>query len=125
MPSKVLMVDDDPLMHLLYRTHLEKAGYEMVTAKDGSEVVEIASREQPKLIFMDVMMEPLDGLAALRELKRTPATKNIPVIVITAIVSVHEAVRQESALSGAADFLGKPFSPAKFMAQVKKYVPEP
>ena len=123
MPSKVLMVDDDPLMHMLYRTHLEKAGYVMVTAKDGSEAVEIASREQPKLIFMDVMMEGLDGMAALRELKKTPATKSIPVIVMTAIVSVYEPARQESELSGATVFLPKPFSPAKFMEKVKKYVP--
>ena len=83
MPPKILLVDDDPLIHMLYRGHLEKAGYEMVAAHDGSEAVEIAALEQPSLIVMDIMMERMNGLAALRQLKKSQRTVAIPVLVIT------------------------------------------
>jgi CheY-like chemotaxis protein len=124
MPSKVLIVDDDPLMHLLYKNQLERAGYEMVTAKDGSEVVDVATREQPMVIFMDIIMADMDGLAALRALKKTESTKVIPVVITTASVSSHQATKKECESSGAAGFLTKPFSPAQLLAEVRRVVPD-
>jgi len=72
---------------------------------------------------MDVMMSAVDGLSAIRELKRTDCTKQIPVIVVTAIVGIHEMVRQEALASGAAAFLPKPFSPAQLVQEVRKLAP--
>ncbi len=122
---KVLLVDDEPLMHLLYKNHLERAGYELLTAKDGTEVFEIAARELPQVIVMDVFMAEMDGLAALRELKKNEATKAIPVIMVTANVSVHYAARKESTIAGAALFLTKPFGPAQLLEAIRKVVPSP
>jgi CheY-like chemotaxis protein len=124
MPPKILLVDDDPLIHMLYRGHLEKAGYEMVAAHDGSEAVEIAALEQPSLIVMDIMMGRMNGLAALRQLKKSQRTVAIPVLVITAAANLNEAARRESALSGAAGFLPKPFSPSQLVDEIKRYVPQ-
>jgi len=123
MKPKVLIVDDDPLMHMLYGRHLVGAGYELLMARDGIEALAVASRESPQLIMMDVMMAGMDGLSALRELKRTEATKNIPVVVITANVSAHHATRKEAELAGATGFLTKPFSPGLLLAEVGKIVP--
>src|SRR5689334_13288582 len=104
MKPRVMIVDDDPLMHLLYMKHLEKAGYQTIAAKDGSEVVGLASQELPALIIMDVMMEPVDGFTALRELKRVETTQRIPVLVVTANVSTHVMVKllaAEAQIAGA------------------------
>jgi CheY-like chemotaxis protein len=125
MATKVLIVDDDPLVHMLYSRPLIGAGYEVLTARDGVEALAMATRESPGLVLMDVMMAGMDGLSALRELKRTEATKQIPVIVITANVATHYATRREAQFSGAASFLTKPFSPAQLLTEVAKYAPPP
>ena len=123
MANKILIVDDDPLMHLLYKNHLEGAGYQMIMASNGIEALAVAARELPQLIVMDVMMVGMDGMTALRELKSTEATKGIPVLIITANVNQHAAARRESELSGAAGFLTKPFSPAQLLAEVRRLLP--
>jgi len=125
MGQKILIVDDDVLIHQLYQHHLQRAGYEVIAATNGVEGIEVAARELPQLIIMDVMMEGMDGLAALRELKKMEATSAIPVIVITGNVAAHEAARHESELAGAALFLTKPFSPARLLSEVQRLVPGP
>jgi CheY-like chemotaxis protein len=120
MSSNILIVDDDPLIHALYRGHLERAGFSVVTAPDGEQAIDAASSAKPSLIIMDIMMKNVDGLTALRTLKKSAPTKSIPVIVITSSLGAHDAVRKESVQSGAAAFLSKPFSPAQLVAEVKK-----
>jgi CheY-like chemotaxis protein len=119
-PAKILIVDDDTLMHMLYRHHLERAGFQVLTAINGREAVEVATRELPQLIFMDIMMPEVDGLTALRELKKSDATKAIPVIVITANVSEYTASRQEATMCGAAGFLSKPLSPTQMLDEIRR-----
>lgn len=121
MTNQILVVDDDPVMHRLFQHHLERAGYQMLSAKNGLEALEVASREKPGLIVMDIMMPDKDGLAALRELKKADATKTIPVIVITA--NSHFMTRKESENSGAAMFLTKPFSPTQLLNEIRRIVP--
>src|SRR5256885_15623904 len=108
MSQKILIVDDDPLMPLLLQHHVERAGYQLSTAQNGRQAIEIAERELPHLIVMDIMMSEMDGLTALRQLKKTDATKHIPVIVIAS--SAHRMAQQEAELAGASGFLMKPFS---------------
>ena len=120
MPEKVLIVDDEALMHLLYRNHLERAGYQLLAAKDGQEALAVASQERPQVIVMDVFMKGMDGMAALRELKRSNATKDTPVIIVTAQVAAHHAARREAEAAGAALFLSKPFSPAQLLAAIQQ-----
>ena len=123
MRNTVLIVDDDALVHLLYKRHLEGAGYQLINASNGVEALDVARRELPRLIIMDVMMPGTDGLTALRELKKGEATKSIPVIIVTANVGEHPASRQESQFSGAGAFLTKPFSPAQLLAEVRRLAP--
>ena len=104
--KQILVVDDDPLMHRLFQHHLEKAGYQMVSARTGREALDISARQPPQLIVMDIMMPDMDGLEALRELKKGDVTKAIPVIVITAYG--HHIARKESETCGAAGGRTKP-----------------
>lgn len=122
MPTKVLVVDDDPLMHRLFLHHLERAGFDVVSAMNGREGIEVAAKEHPNVIVMDIMMPDIDGLAALKELKKWDATKAIPVIMITA--NSHHISRQESEDSGAALFLTKPFSPTQLLNEIRRLIPD-
>jgi len=119
--KQILVVDDDQLMHRLFQHHLEKAGYKMVSAMNGREALDLAARQPPSLIVMDIMMPDIDGLAALRELKKNDATKSIPVIIITA--NSNQLAKQESANSGAAIFLTKPFSPTQLLNEIRRILP--
>ena len=122
MPPKILLADDDPLMHRLYRPHLERAGYQVLSAQSGAEAVDLAAKESPQLIVMDIMMPDLDGLSAIREIKREQATRDIPVIVVTANPQYHLS-QQESQWAGASCFLTKPFGPANLLEAVRRLVP--
>ena len=119
--AKILIVDDEPIVHRLLQHHLERAGYELLAATNGREAIEMATREEPELIVMDVMMAEMDGLTALRCLKKDDDTKGIPVIMITA--NSHAVTRQESEAAGAALFLTKPFSPNQLLNEIKRLVP--
>lgn len=122
MPPKVLLVDDDPLIHRLYRPHLERGGYQVLSALNGVEAVAIAARELPQLVVIDIFMPEMDGLSAVREIKSAEATKDIPVIVVTANPQYHLS-QQESQWAGAACFLTKPFGPASLVAAVQRLLP--
>ena len=121
MTPRILVVDDQPYMHALMRHNLQRAGYEMVAAGNGQEAIEAAMRHQPHVIVMDVMMEGMDGLTALKQLKADERTKNIPVIMITA--NAHQLTREDAEKSGAALFLTKPFSPTKLLEEIQKLLP--
>ena len=121
MTNQILVVDDDQLMHLLFEHHLDGAGYRMLSAMSGQQALDIAPREKPAIIVMDVMMPDVDGLAVLRDLKQMEATKAIPVIIITS--NRHALMQKESELAGAAIFLTKPFSPTQLLNEIRRLVP--
>lgn len=121
MPHKILVVDDEPYMHVLLRHHLQRAGFATLKAGNGREAIEVATRELPSAVIMDVMMEEMDGLTALKHLKSADGTKTIPVIMITA--NAHQITRDDAEKSGAALFLTKPFSPTKLLLEIQKLMP--
>src|SRR5216684_3176144 len=116
---KILFIDDDPLMHQLYQPYIERCGYEMVGAMDGSEAFQLASRDLPKVVVMDLMMPGIDGVTAILEIKKAEATKRIPVIAISANPQYY-CSRQQLAGVGVALFLSKPFSPAKLFSEIQR-----
>jgi CheY-like chemotaxis protein len=120
---KILIVDDESLMHVLYRRPLQQAGYELLTASSGQEALEVASREAPQLIIMDIMMPGMDGLSTIRTLRASEAGQKIPVIVATANLERYATAIRESQNSGAVAFLSKPLSPARLVQEVKRFVP--
>jgi len=122
MAQKILVVDDDPIMHRVLQQYLEREGYAMTSARSGAEAIELANRERFHLIVLDVRMAEMDGLTVLSHLKESEATKAIPVIIAT--VNADHLTKTQSKATGAAAFLTKPFRPAQLLAEIKRLLPE-
>jgi CheY-like chemotaxis protein len=118
--KKILVADDEVFMLRLLEMTFKKGGYTVVSCRDGKEALAKAATELPQLIVLDVMMPGLDGLGALRQLKENPATREIPVVVLSA--KGHALTKVEAEASGAALFLAKPFSPNELLEAVQKFL---
>jgi len=114
---KILIVDDDPLNTKLLSSMLAAGAYETITAMEGKTAVEKTRSEQPDLILMDIMMPVMDGYEATEILKQDPDTKDIPIIMITAMDGTEDKLRGLEA--GADEFLNKPVNAAELMARAK------
>jgi diguanylate cyclase (GGDEF)-like protein len=112
----ILVADDEPVNLALIRRRLEWEHYRVVTAEDGGQAVEAARRTSPDLIILDVMMPVLDGLQACRLLKGDPATRDIPVIFLSALDDTDTKVRGLGL--GANDYVSKPFRVEELLARV-------
>jgi len=108
-------------MHMLYSKHLEKAGWQVLNASGGLEAIDIAKKELPTAVVMDLMMNDLDGFSAIRELRKMPGTQNIPAIIITSNGQIHDAIRKEAVQTGASSVLTKPFSPRQLLDELSKF----
>ena len=118
MGKKILIVDDEPHMLRVTELSLKKGGYDLLAARNGREAIDVAERELPDLIVMDVTMPELDGLAALKLLKARPATAGIPVIMLTS--RGQSLAREAAESSGAALYVTKPFSPSQLLAAARR-----
>ncbi|MBZ5600834.1 MAG: response regulator [Acidobacteriia bacterium] len=114
---KILLVDDQEELRLLLQATLEDADYEILEAQSGSEALSIARAELPSLVVMDWMMPGMSGVDVVRALKADPATRAIPVILLTARSQAED--RQAGISAGASAFLSKPFSPLELVRQVE------
>ena len=106
--ARILIVDDSPSQLMGIRRIVEKLGHEALTAEDGAAGVEIAKKELPDLILMDVVMPNLNGFQATRSISREPTTSHIPVILVT--TKDQETDRMWGMRQGARAYLTKPFS---------------
>lgn len=117
----VLLADDDPLLHRVVGFKVAQQQWQLISAYNGAEALEQARLKRPSVIIMDGMMPVMDGFAALRELRRDPATASIPVLMLSARNRDTDVV---GALDqGANDYLTKPFSPAELVARVSRLIP--
>lgn len=114
--GKVLVVDDEVYILHILDFSLGAEGFDVITAADGEQALSRARSERPDLIVMDIMMPRLDGYETCRRLKSDPATKNIPVLLLTA--RGREEDRKRGMEAGADDYMTKPFSPNKLIARV-------
>jgi DNA-binding response OmpR family regulator len=112
--QQVLVVDDDPTVGEVLLGYLRRAGFEPRLAIDGEAALEIATRTEPDLVVLDVMLPGLDGLAVYRELIRT---RPVPVIMLTALGSEHDRVLGLEL--GVDDYVTKPFSPRELVLRIQ------
>jgi DNA-binding response OmpR family regulator len=122
---RVLVIDDEPDILLLCRVNLGFAGHEVLEAPDGERGMELAMRDRPDLIVLDVMLPALDGLSLLRTLRERPETSQTPVILLTARAQLDDQTRGWEA--GCAEYVTKPFSPvelASIVARARKMTPQ-
>ncbi|MBL9126734.1 MAG: sigma-54-dependent Fis family transcriptional regulator [Verrucomicrobiales bacterium] len=116
----VLVVDDLAANRDLLRQTLEPLGYEILTAPDGESALRAALRSQPDVILLDVLMPGLDGFETCRRLKRSWATRAIPVVFITA--RDDSAAVIEGFRAGGADYVIRPFHPTEVVARVRTHL---
>lgn len=114
---RILIVEDEPDIADLVAFNLQRAGYETLQAHDGIKGVDLALKEGPDLVLLDLMLPGRDGFAVFKELRRDPRTANTPVIMLTAKAQTADRIRGLEA--GADDYLTKPFSPKELLLRVK------
>ncbi|HEY8376138.1 MAG TPA: response regulator [Nannocystis sp.] len=113
---KILIADDSPGDRAAARSILTEAGYGVVEASDGHQVLEVFNRERPALVVLDVVMPKIGGLEVCRILK-AKATGYLPVLMVSTRNSV--GARVEGLRSGADDYLGKPYNPDELKARIE------
>lgn len=117
-PSKILVVDDNVQNRELLEAYMEELeGVTTISASDGRQALELVESRKPDLILLDIMMPKMSGFEVCKKLKSDPATKDIPVIMITAL---HEAGDVERAVEvGTNDFITKPVNRLDLLMRVK------
>lgn len=118
----VLIVDDNVDAREMYAIYLEHAGFRAAEADDGETAIEAARRDRPAVILMDATMPRLDGWEAARRLKADPATKSIPLIMLTAHAFTEH--KERAAEVGADAFLAKPVLPDALALEIRKVLAE-
>jgi DNA-binding response OmpR family regulator len=111
---RILAVDDEPLYQHLYKVNLEKEGYEVFTAGNGEDALEMVSSRNPDLVIMDVLMPRVDGITACERIRQF---SNVPIIIVTAKGEEQDRVRGLNI--GADDYVIKPFSATELIARVR------
>ncbi|HHY98098.1 MAG TPA: response regulator [Firmicutes bacterium] len=115
--TKVLVVDDAAFMRMRAVKLLQENGYEVVEAADGLEAVEKYVQEKPDGVLMDITMPNMDGIAAVKEIKKIDPKANI--IMCSALGQ--QSMVLEAIKAGAKDFVVKPFQPDRILAAIKKF----
>lgn len=117
MNKKILIVDDESAIIRLLSLRLKHNGYEIMEAQDGLECIEIASRELPDLILMDIQMPKCDGINAFDRLMKKDSTRNLPVLFMTAFPKVD--IINKVKRMGAKGCISKPFVSKDFEDSIR------
>jgi CheY-like chemotaxis protein len=115
----ILVIDDDPIARELIRRHLEKEGFRVALATDGSEGLEMARNLKPDAITLDILMPGVDGWTVLSEIKADETLADIPVVVVTMIED-----KNQGFTLGATEYLLKPLDRRRLVAVLNRYLPD-
>ena len=114
-PPLALVADDDADILTLITITLERDGYEVIVARNGTQAFDLAVARVPHLVVLDLMMPGIDGCEVTRMLRAEPSTKDVPIVIVTAFAEESQAARALAA--GADSYLRKPFSPKELVAK--------
>ena len=114
--KKILVIDDQPDNVFILQDRLEQQGYEVLSASDGPEGIEKANSQHPDLILLDVMMPGMSGFEVCKELVDSENTKEIPIILVTALTGSEDI--KEGLQAGAFDYIKKPFNKTELLARI-------
>jgi len=117
MKEKILIVEDEKDIVKMLDYNLRKEGFRIISCYDGEEALDLANREHPDLIVLDLMLPGIDGLEVCKTLKKENKTSNIPIIMLTA--KAQESDKIVGLELGADDYVTKPFSPRELIARIK------
>jgi two-component system, OmpR family, alkaline phosphatase synthesis response regulator PhoP len=122
MAKKILAVDDERHIVRLIQVNLERDGYEVVTAFNGQEALKKIDEDKPDMVILDVMMPIMDGLETLKRIRANPATRNLPVLMLTAKAQDQDVFKGYQ--NGADIYLTKPFNPKQLLTFVDRMFSE-
>ena len=119
--AKILVVDDDPGFVSMFRTVLRSKQYDVLTAANGQQALNLMRKDKPDLVLLDIMMSYiLDGLDVSREMARDPALKDIPVIMVTSLTSARSQMPLPSdEYIPVEDWVDKPIAPEQLLAKIE------
>jgi DNA-binding response OmpR family regulator len=119
---RILVVDDDPRLLHVVSMYLSIEGYDVDTAPNGEEGLQHLEVQRPDLVILDVMMPGIDGLEACRRIKSNPETRQIPVVLFTALSRTDDV--ESGRAAGANRFINKPFSLIGLGAVIRSFLSE-
>jgi len=119
--ARILIVDDSPSQLVGLKRIVEKLGHQTITAEDGAAGVEVAKREVPDLILMDVVMPNLNGFQATRSISKDAKTSHIPIVLVT--TKDQETDRVWGMRQGAKAYVTKPVNEGELVDTIKKLLP--
>lgn len=91
--KKILIVDDDMTLRELYEERIKAEGYTILSASDGEEAIEKATKEKPDLLLLDIMMPKINGIDVMKMLREKEETKHIPIIILTALIQEIDKIK--------------------------------
>jgi two-component system phosphate regulon response regulator PhoB len=115
--STVLLVEDDPDIRHLVSYKLTRGGFDVIEAADGVTALHEARRRPPDLVILDVRMPRMSGLEVCREMRATPQTADVPILMLTARARTQDL--EQAYAAGATDYVVKPFSPRALQERVE------
>jgi two-component system cell cycle response regulator DivK len=120
MSKRILVVEDQEDNRAILRDLLSSAGYELIEATNGQEGIELARKERPDLILMDIQLPVIDGYEATRRIKGDAVLGSIPIIAVTSYALSGDEMKARTA--GCDGYVTKPFSPRQLLAKVREYL---
>jgi CheY-like chemotaxis protein len=111
--SLILVVEDDPQVRLLLDGVLSRAGHTVMLAGSGGEALDVLTLQRPDLVTIDILMPTMNGLELYQSIRSTPATRDLPVVFVTALPRTHPQVPEDGFV------VFKPFSPSTLIGQIE------
>jgi two-component system cell cycle response regulator DivK len=121
MTKRILIVEDQEDNRAILRDLLSHAGYDLIEATDGGQGVDLAQKERPDLILMDIQLPVIDGYEATRRIKADARLKETPIIAVTSYALSGDEAKARAA--GCDGYVTKPFSPRQLLAKVREHMP--
>ncbi len=118
--KRILVVEDNETNMYLIRFILEKSGYEVIEAREGAVGVELAVKEKPDLVIMDLQLPDIDGLEATKRIRASEADSDIPIIALTSFAMAGD--REKALAAGCTGYIEKPINPDTFITEIEKYL---
>jgi len=122
MRPKILVIEDNEQNLYLTTFILEKHGYEVIQAREGSEGIRLAGQVKPDLILLDIQLPEMDGYAVALALRSSPALDGVPIVAVTSYAMVGD--RERILATGCTGYIEKPINPDTFVAQVEAHLPD-